>query len=206
MTDSPTATYRRPSPTPPRASPAWRRRAPTPRGRRTRRRSCGRWWTTPRRAGSASCPSSTCPATATGSRASRSEKGAKLAQNLGQLQPFIAVFPQECMGQLASFGPTQHLSRSRIMVLDGPCENTMNPTEDATYDFLAEFLKEVRPCPASWNLASTDRPPWSVLIPPHSLTQLSHKTPNTKRGIGSQTVRGPAGRRDASGVFRTGPP
>ena len=23
-----------------------------------------------------------------------------------QLQPFIAVFPQECMGQLASFGPT----------------------------------------------------------------------------------------------------
>jgi hypothetical protein len=28
------------------------------------------------------------------------------AQKLGQLQPFIAVFPQECMGQLASFGPT----------------------------------------------------------------------------------------------------
>ena len=35
-----------------------------------------------------------------------SEKAAKLAQNLGQLQPFIAVFPQECMGQLAYFGPT----------------------------------------------------------------------------------------------------
>ena len=34
-----------------------------------------------------------------------SEKDANLAQNLGQLQPFIAVFPQECMGQLASFGP-----------------------------------------------------------------------------------------------------
>jgi hypothetical protein len=31
---------------------------------------------------------------------------AKLAQKLGQLQPFIAVFPQECMGKLASFGPT----------------------------------------------------------------------------------------------------
>ena len=27
----------------------------------------------------------------------------KLAQKLGQLQRFIAVFPQECMGQLASF-------------------------------------------------------------------------------------------------------
>ena len=27
------------------------------------------------------------------------------AQKLGQLQPFIAVFAQECMGQLASFGP-----------------------------------------------------------------------------------------------------
>ena len=35
-----------------------------------------------------------------------SERDAELAQKLGQLQPFIAVFPQECMGQLASFGPT----------------------------------------------------------------------------------------------------
>ena len=31
---------------------------------------------------------------------------AKLAQKLGQLQPYIAVFPHECMGQLAVFGPT----------------------------------------------------------------------------------------------------
>ena len=30
---------------------------------------------------------------------------AKLAQKLGQLQPFIAVFPPECAGQLASSGP-----------------------------------------------------------------------------------------------------
>jgi hypothetical protein len=29
----------------------------------------------------------------------------KLAQKLGQLQPFIAVFPQGCMGPLASFLP-----------------------------------------------------------------------------------------------------
>jgi hypothetical protein len=36
-----------------------------------------------------------------------SEKDAKLAQKLGQLQPFLAVFPQKCTGQLApSFGPT----------------------------------------------------------------------------------------------------
>ena len=35
-----------------------------------------------------------------------SEKDAKLAQKLGQLQLFIAVFPQESMGQLAFFGPT----------------------------------------------------------------------------------------------------
>jgi hypothetical protein len=35
-----------------------------------------------------------------------SEKDAKLTQKLGQLQPFVAVFPQECMGQLAYFGPT----------------------------------------------------------------------------------------------------
>jgi hypothetical protein len=31
---------------------------------------------------------------------------AKLAQKLGQLQPFIAAFPQECTGRLVSFGPT----------------------------------------------------------------------------------------------------
>ena len=30
----------------------------------------------------------------------------KLAKKLGQLQPFTAVFPQECMGQLASVGLT----------------------------------------------------------------------------------------------------
>jgi hypothetical protein len=32
--------------------------------------------------------------------------GAAKVRKLGQLQPFLAVFPQECMGQLASFGPT----------------------------------------------------------------------------------------------------
>ena len=35
-----------------------------------------------------------------------SEKAAKLDQKLGQLEPFTAVFPQECMGQLGSFRPT----------------------------------------------------------------------------------------------------
>jgi hypothetical protein len=29
------------------------------------------------------------------------------------------------------------------MVLDGPCDYTMDPTKDATYKFLAKFLKEV---------------------------------------------------------------
>jgi hypothetical protein len=36
----------------------------------------------------------------------QSEEAAKLAQMLGQLQPFTAVFSQEGMGQLAYFGPT----------------------------------------------------------------------------------------------------
>ena len=39
-------------------------------------------------------------------RRASSEKAAKLAQKLSQLQPFTPVLPQECMGQLASFGPT----------------------------------------------------------------------------------------------------
>ena len=35
-----------------------------------------------------------------------SERDPKLARKSGQLQPFVAVFPQKCIGQLASFGPT----------------------------------------------------------------------------------------------------
>jgi hypothetical protein len=42
-----------------------------------------------------------------GAAAAQSEKDTKmLAQKLGQLQPFLAVFPQVCVGRLASFGPT----------------------------------------------------------------------------------------------------
>ena len=33
-------------------------------------------------------------------------QGAMSAQMLGKLLPFIAVFPQECVGQFASSGPT----------------------------------------------------------------------------------------------------
>jgi hypothetical protein len=36
----------------------------------------------------------------------QSEEGAVSAQKLGQLQPFVAVFPQECTDQFSSFGPT----------------------------------------------------------------------------------------------------
>ena len=43
---------------------------------------------------------------AIGAHFETSEKDAKSAQKLGQLQPFIDVFPQKCVGQLASFGPT----------------------------------------------------------------------------------------------------
>ena len=35
-----------------------------------------------------------------------SEKDTKLAQKLGQLQSFLAILTQECVGQLAYFGPT----------------------------------------------------------------------------------------------------
>eukprot|EP01047_Picozoa_sp_COSAG01_P011724 COSAG01_NODE_515_length_16042_cov_8.646553_10_plen_362_part_00 len=31
----------------------------------------------------------------------------------------------------------------KIMVTDGPCKNTMNPTVDETYTFLSKFLKEI---------------------------------------------------------------
>ena len=51
-----------------------------------------------------------------------SEKDAKLAQKLYQLQPFIVVLPQEAMGQFASFGPTcifwANLPPCSLQVLD----------------------------------------------------------------------------------------
>ena len=34
------------------------------------------------------------------------KEDAELARKLGQLQPFLAVLPPECMGQRASSGPT----------------------------------------------------------------------------------------------------
>ena len=48
-------------------------------------------------------------------RADGGEKDAKSALKLGQLQLFIAVFPQECVGQLASFGPSYHVSRTGVL-------------------------------------------------------------------------------------------
>jgi hypothetical protein len=36
----------------------------------------------------------------------RGRRARQVRKKLGQLQPFIAVFPQECMGRLASPGPT----------------------------------------------------------------------------------------------------
>jgi hypothetical protein len=49
-----------------------------------------------------------------------SETDAELAQKLGQLQPFMAVFSLECMGKLAYLGqPSTILARQA-----GPCRTT----------------------------------------------------------------------------------
>jgi hypothetical protein len=52
-------------------------------------------------------------------RFGKSEEDAESAQKLGQPQPFIAVFPQGCTGQLGYFGPTYHPSRATG--IDGHC-------------------------------------------------------------------------------------
>ena len=57
-------------------------------------------------AASHACNYGTCPPSLPTPLRRQSENDAKLAQELGQLQPFIAVFLLESMGQLASFGPT----------------------------------------------------------------------------------------------------
>jgi hypothetical protein len=43
----------------------------------------------------------------------REDSKEELAQKLDRLQPFIAVFPQDCVGQFASFGPTWCLPRDK---------------------------------------------------------------------------------------------
>jgi hypothetical protein len=52
-------------------------------------------------------PAVAAPATAAtaAGRLAVSEKDTDLAQKLGQLQLFMVAFPQECMCQLAYFGP-----------------------------------------------------------------------------------------------------
>ena len=68
------------------------------------------------------------------------------AQKLGQLQPFIAAFPQGCVGQLACFGPTYKRPARSQCVETGPgahvcecdpgwagptCATDSNPCDDA---------------------------------------------------------------------------
>jgi hypothetical protein len=49
-----------------------------------------------------------------GAGAAEGEDDAVSAQKSGQLSPFIAVFPQGCMGQLAYFGPTASASLAQV--------------------------------------------------------------------------------------------
>jgi hypothetical protein len=59
----------------------------------------------------------------------QSEKDAVSAQNSAHLRPFIAVFPQGCMGQPASFGPTQHHPLS-LLGRSAPGEERLLPAPD----------------------------------------------------------------------------
>ena len=57
-------------------------------------------------------------------------KTPKLAQRLGQLQPFTAVFPQECMGQLAIFQANLtpfSLAERRGVALHLPADGALRP-------------------------------------------------------------------------------
>ena len=65
-----------------------------------------------------------------------SEKDAKLAQNLGQLQPFTAVFPHECTGQRASFGPQPNTLVAQVLHM------RMNPARTAEH---LKIVEEARP-------------------------------------------------------------
>jgi hypothetical protein len=70
-------------------------------------RRTGRWTSAAGRAwAGSSCATAGWAAAGWTGWTSRKWEDAQLAQKSGQLQPFLAVFPRDCMGQLASFGPT----------------------------------------------------------------------------------------------------
>ena len=65
----------------------------------------------------------------------------KLAQKLGQLQPFLAVLLQECLGQFASFSPTERPSR-RLAMQESPaaCERFCCQTVSGQKDGAVRLL------------------------------------------------------------------
>ena len=79
-------------------------------GPRRRATACSRWRACssgPPPAATTPPPPSRCPPSSpSAARTAAGEPGAALDQELRQLQPFVAVFPEDCVGQLPSCGPT----------------------------------------------------------------------------------------------------
>ena len=79
-----------------------------------------------------------------------SEKDAELAQKLGQRQPFISAFPQECVGQLAFFW-AMNLTPSPLKPKHhtgghGPCGGDVPKSMGAFFNFsMAAFLVVASP-------------------------------------------------------------
>jgi hypothetical protein len=83
------------------------------------------------------------------------EKATQLAQKLGQLQPFIAAFPQGCTGQLASLGA--NLTPFSLQLLDKTaCEAivTASPADAAATQACA-YAPVVSTITVSYSLDNT---------------------------------------------------
>jgi hypothetical protein len=86
----------------------------------------------------------------------RGEKGAVPAQQLDQLQPFLAVLPPECMGQLApcfwaDLTPLSAGSEGWLAKLDGPVRQLL--LAHGRYDGrdLTELLRAIRNVAEHWS-------------------------------------------------------
>jgi hypothetical protein len=113
-----------------------------------------------------------------------SAKDAKLAQKSGQLQPFLAVLPQECMDQLASFGPNTNLTPFSLLSKVHGVDDAREPKGALIALLLqAEKTRQVKsPAPQvrktpSWPRSCCQLQPFIAVFPPECVGRRASSGP-----------------------------
>ena len=150
------------------------------------------------------------------------EKDAKLAQNLGQLQPFLAVLSKECMGQFASFGHGTRGVLPRATALGrGPpaqqlvCKLKLDRGEPMP-GITAARAARLTALGFAWGPSDSPQKKWKAVaadVAPGGRAAAANGTLAMRLGGGTAPAAklaavgrwGRGGRRSAGGRFRVGP-